>query len=448
MCRLEDNNPGNPQLSYLPVLDSSSSSMKTSFSLSKRFMRRPSRSPSPVKYRRIHRDVILMIAVLLLISVRSLFCFLSFKSEKVSILVTRTVDSESSTVLRSNGMCESHEAKFSQTPNPVYTELTQFLSGPVEPSTSEAICVFTDDKISAHFPHAMQQLYACWSYWQHYKDKRPVLNVRLDTNESLLQRVQHFVYRRRSRDKPFLSTFWRLLEDVFQVEIRHNSPETVEGVSASVPDRWSNVAANERMSDGYAMLSGAGHAAALRDGLLETTSCPSQVRIGLLNRKQNRSLLNIVELQDAIQLRFPGSSIALDYFEGKTFGEQIQFFGSVDILVSPHGAQLTGIPFMPTCGQVLEIFPEGYLIPTFFGSLAEASDLGHAYMYLGDSNQSLEEVQSRMMEDRKQRSRMRQANLCPVSDQVADSVEQLMEQWQNCCHQYGMAHKGNLAIYR
>ena len=58
----------------------------------------------------------------------------------------------------------------------------------------------------------------------------------------------------------------------------------------------------------------------------------------------------------------------------------MKFFVNTDILISPHGAQLGSIPFLPDCAAILELFPQYYWIPGYYGSLAKAS--GHPYYHL------------------------------------------------------------------
>jgi hypothetical protein len=50
-------------------------------------------------------------------------------------------------------------------------------------------------------------------------------------------------------------------------------------------------------------------------------------------------------------------------FRWSTLQYELDFFGNVDILISPHGAQLTGIQFMPQHSEVLEVFPLGCVAP-------------------------------------------------------------------------------------
>jgi Glycosyltransferase 61 len=68
------------------------------------------------------------------------------------------------------------------------------------------------------------------------------------------------------------------------------------------------------------------------------------------------------------------SPVSVAHFETATFLEQVEFFANTDIVLSPHGAQLTGLAFLPRCGHILEIFPPYYLYDNFFGSLADAAN--------------------------------------------------------------------------
>lgn len=109
--------------------------------------------------------------------------------------------------------------------------------------------------------------------------------------------------------------------------------------------------------------------------------CRKTTRIGMLNRQETRRLEDVDDLVYELTIAFPQIEILIKEFEGLPVKDQAFFFSSVDILISPHGAQLTGIPFMPNCGQVMEVTPKGYHIPYFFGSLANASGLGHGSVY-------------------------------------------------------------------
>ena len=102
----------------------------------------------------------------------------------------------------------------------------------------------------------------------------------------------------------------------------------------------------------------------------------------------------------------------------------MDILSQTDLVISPHGAQLTGIPFLPTCAAVLELFPEGYLIPNYFGSLAAASEVAHSYLYLGkDATATPQDVQRQMNQDKKLRSASRKSNLCPATQPFLQAVD-------------------------
>ncbi|KAL7561119.1 hypothetical protein ACA910_009175 [Epithemia clementina (nom. ined.)] len=121
-------------------------------------------------------------------------------------------------------------------------------------------------------------------------------------------------------------------------------------------------------------------------------------KITILNRHvdSGRSILNAQELLQALQHEFLGSkrnkknndddalvsSIELiPNMDAYTFYEQMKVMVHTDILISPHGAQLSSLFLMPKCGAVLELFGRGYLCPEFFASLAAASGIRYAYLY-------------------------------------------------------------------
>lgn len=137
--------------------------------------------------------------------------------------------------------------------------------------------------------------------------------------------------------------------------------------------------------------------------------CAKPPRIGIINRKNNRGIINAEQLvNDLNEFRYvyrnhagktpitvqADQPVENIFFEGLDFLGQVEFFRRTDILITGHGAQLTGIPFIATdidpetrksCKQVLEIFPYYYFMPKFFGGLAVQSGVGHNYVYYDDT---------------------------------------------------------------
>ena len=90
-------------------------------------------------------------------------------------------------------------------------------------------------------------------------------------------------------------------------------------------------------------------------------------------------------LQTRYSLQVQGDTIPLVQFKNTSFLDQVSFFSSVDILVANHGAQNSGIGFMPQCGGIMELFPQGIQFPNYFGTLAPASGLEYMMYYVSDA---------------------------------------------------------------
>jgi Glycosyltransferase 61 len=120
----------------------------------------------------------------------------------------------------------------------------------------------------------------------------------------------------------------------------------------------------------------------------------------------------------------PYHPVRIVSFDGWSFAEQVVFMNSVDVLISPHGAQLTSIPFLPNCASILELFPQGYHPPYYFGSLAVASGVTHSYTSLtrGFQQYFQDEIQTGMA-NATNCNACRNVQLCPP---VLDLVEQIM----------------------
>jgi Glycosyltransferase 61 len=288
-----------------------------------------------------------------------------------------------------------------------------------------AVCDYFDDKISQHFAHAMQQVYSCWSFWQAHPDKLPVLNVQRVTPSSLIEAIRYRIYKHRNENNPFMVGIYQALTETLGVKVvyNHKYPYSVK------------VKRNRQWLNGYSFIPNS--TASLRNAILgsfgeRVRSCPVKPRIAIFDRKSSRSFDNVQSLQSALQHQWQ-DMVDIVYLEGKSFAEQIGLFSRYDIVVSPHGAQLTSIPFMPDCGGVLEVFPDGYLIPQFYGSLAHLSMHSHAYLHLSHDTRSYTEIQEDEMQDREYRRAKRSAGLCPSTDSVVEGVHMLYDGWQQCC---------------
>ena len=174
-------------------------------------------------------------------------------------------------------------------------------------------------------------------------------------------------------------------------------------------------------------------------GISRTSGCSSKAppRVAILNRRANwkRSILNADSIAFHLQTKLAGrihSEMPVEYFEGISFANQVAFYASADLVISPHGAQLTGLPFLPECGAVLEIFPSNYYYQNFFGSLAEAAGIRQYTMYLSDKNADWNKT---IRERGSIRRRARQVNLCPLESKIVDALILMVDDWHKCCRQ-------------
>lgn len=294
-------------------------------------------------------------------------------------------------------------------------DLKDFLEGPgLMDSDNRSACKFIVDDHTPHFPHAMQQLYRCFAWWNANPHKDPYL-----------------VMYRQPLDNEFLKGMIARLRDVFGVRVvnfRHNL-KVVRSIFSYDWDERHSFAFRSRQ-DSYA----------LRDGILQHyriaqhnnhTFCSDPVRVGILDRKKSRSLQNRGAIVKAIERALQRSvKFRVIDFEDRSFYEQVEFLANTDILISPHGAQLTGLPFLPNCASVLELFPGGYQVPYFYGSLAAVSGVAHSFIYLGRDSKSESNI---AMKDLSTRNAARSANLCPNVDALAHAVLNLVQERKQCC---------------
>jgi hypothetical protein len=294
-------------------------------------------------------------------------------------------------------------------------------------NSSYAPCAYVRGFAYLHFPHAMQQLYLCFSWWHAHPHQQPLLVE------------DERIYTDQDRDMSFLKGYVPALANAFGVKAISSQDQ----YDASNLVQW-------KTRKGY-QFHKPSDAAALRQGILslfpwyhakKTAMCtdPTGRRptIGIITRGRTRSLLNLGTLVQHLQnltLDDENGNIPLVNvvaFEGSTFEDQVRFMGHTDILITPHGAQLGGIAFLPPCAFILEIFPPGYFVPLYFGSLAEASGLSHAYLYIG-KNRSAEIA--RGMATPRARGKVRGKQVCADVQKVADYVLTVFDRWRRCCRQ-------------
>lgn len=92
------------------------------------------------------------------------------------------------------------------------------------------------------------------------------------------------------------------------------------------------------------------------------------IRIVLIDRKNHtREWIHVQETKDAIENIYDASEVVVDFVSNPSgsLETQANTMHSSDIIISPHGAQLTNLAFVRPCTAVLELFPRGYYLGYF-----------------------------------------------------------------------------------
>ena len=149
------------------------------------------------------------------------------------------------------------------------------------------------------------------------------------------------------------------------------------------------------------------------------------LKIGLVNRGGGRKLLNPDGMLATLQNVFPQHQVTLKYLDDATFDDKVDFYSQTDVLISPHGSQLTGIMFMRPCSAVVELFPHLYYTENYFSSLAKLSGLVHTNWYV--SNEDVPESLSLV-------TRLNNTNndMCPSIDTLVSYVGTMIQQRKDC----------------
>ena len=320
-------------------------------------------------------------------------------------------------------------------------------------NVSVAVCKFRQIGPWSEFPHTMQQLYRCFSFFQLYSNsanhtyERVLLISTIPNSYSqsfinLINKIWNITIITKNNDST---------RNLYTYYLKNEHNPNFNTVIVSQPD--TTKASNNRFPS-YQVLSYL-HMKILRDGIIyglgavaattTTTSssssssslpppaaatttrrlyptCNDLPRIGILNREYatttvgtagsvreaqhhhqqpqqqrplflnqsegSRHILNHLQIKNEIENQFNssyvsnnGTVIYQSSFNNLTMEQQVLWMSNIDILISPHGAQLISVPYMPDCGSILEIFPTGFYLPSWYGQLASSANLHHATLY-------------------------------------------------------------------
>jgi Glycosyltransferase 61 len=284
----------------------------------------------------------------------------------------------------------------------------------------------------------MQQVFRCWSWWQSHPNKHPVL----------LWNQTHF-------NNKFTNAFMSVLEQYYDLRIIRTYNDIY--VRQSVRSKDTGLYPDDIEITDYAMLLPQ-HAHALRElfqmyikkvsrtigenGQLKPSGCSTEKRIPritILNRstKSRRNFVNSHELQRMIEMKYPEVEVELVYFENIPMYLQMKYMMETDILISPHGAGLQNIIFMPNyqeCSSMIEFLPPFYIVPDFFASLAKAASIKHSFFYMKQSDEEVVAGWDAHKYHHLVTYEHRDDPQCLHLPKVMDAVQTLINEWIECCN--------------
>lgn len=328
-------------------------------------------------------------------------------------------------------------------------QLTDFVV-PKQESPKEAVCEWTSHDVNRHhLAHEMEYLYRCWSYFNTMRHQFPGIPLKLfiDPSEYALSWHNFMSY---VTSKP-----WRKWRQPFnQMTFVHGILQVFETVNiqitTDVTDKQHGFvrrsdSASFDAGDAYRMRSYRDARDLSRDtatalNLTQSSGCPLRTlpRVAILNRRPStwRALVKADSIARHLELalrdRIHDNTVPVVYFDRASFREQVQFFFDTDIVVSPHGQQLTGMVFLPDCSAVLEIFPQYFYYQRFFGSLALASGVKQYTLYLGSNH-----TEGLDFSNKTARRNNKRQQIYPSATQVLGVVQEMIDGWQDCCHHNG-----------
>jgi len=96
-----------------------------------------------------------------------------------------------------------------------------------------------------------------------------------------------------------------------------------------------------------------------------------EIRLGILDRTGSRKFsgINCALIQDSAYLSTNLIQISKGTMNNKAVHEQAQWMRSMDVVLTPHGAQAANSFFLRQCAVLVEFFPSGYYIPGFYQPL-------------------------------------------------------------------------------
>ena len=243
-----------------------------------------------------------------------------------------------------------------------------------------------------HFPHTLQALSQCWSYFQsqtheilHELDHHP--QQQDGDAVVVVPRITTAIHTHGIRGRfHSLNTDWRAsLMQLIMTHVRyvnHAKPSTLPRQHQSNRTHETRIFRPKAGIEDLQFFWNYSHVQALHENLYQTELYRNQTLggtvvssnttddhsnqsadplcIGLINRKTARRIVNMDQLERAIRQEYPQALVQVVTMEGMTPLQQYIWWNQQSIVVTPHGAATTNLIFMKPGSAVLELYQPHY----------------------------------------------------------------------------------------
>jgi len=233
-----------------------------------------------------------------------------------------------------------------------------------------AWCVLDDDNLGKsfyHFPHTLQVLSKCWSYFMMERRKYGVKSCGFFYN--VINR-KNFNYNKISPWAKDLIKAMNCSKIVRKSKSTPKPPDTDDSYYLKWTSRWfqeiEDVAPIQesvlrKRKEGYSKLDEFANRTLViglvqrRPRLKHCDSVPAPK-----NCVHYREIINLKKIQQALAKNFPSAKVRNTKFKNMDLVEQASWWWHKDIVIAAHGAALSNVMFMRPHTAVIEIFPTNY----------------------------------------------------------------------------------------
>jgi Glycosyltransferase 61 len=304
--------------------------------------------------------------------------------------------------------------------------------------TPSAVCqVFCRVPVNSfgmdHFPHFLQQAYPCWALWQRFRGGNQknymILPEERDSKyiRSFLDAIKHSglqVSILQGDERLPLDSEWCSSNDAISIL----AERTFKDSRWDGPVRWFM-----NYTEDVEQLQMAVLGSDFRAG---PSSLIPHINILILDRKKaSRDWAFASDATKLLGLEL-GKLVKVTHlksFNGMSLHAQARAMHSADIIVSPHGAQLSNLAYIRPCTVVVELFPRGYYLQFFQSLVISAGGLSYeGYPTGGDRYEDTLPA----LVNATVRGRARSASIPASPSSLIDALPELLHAASQCRSQF------------